>query len=96
MRPDSRRLCEAVDVTPAASLERCGYPQAPAVHSSPAAHAVPHAPQLLPSVCKSEHVPEQSVVFDGQMHAPPSQTAASGQVTPHSPQLSRSVCRSTH
>ncbi len=50
--------------------------QRPAVQTWPPGQAVPQAPQLLLSVVRSRHTPEQFVVPDTQLtaHDPPEHT----------------------
>jgi hypothetical protein len=59
-------------------------------------HLLPQAPQLLKSLCRSTHAPEQSVSPLGHPHVPPLQTWPVPQAWPQLPQLPASVWRSTH
>ncbi|MEZ4408037.1 MAG: hypothetical protein R3A52_16415 [Polyangiales bacterium] len=72
--------------------------QVPAEHTCPAAQALPHAPQLARSFCRSRHDPEQSVkpVWHDSTHTPAEQTCPAAQALPHAPQWARSDCRSRH
>jgi hypothetical protein len=45
------------------------HPHTPVMQAFPAAHTLPHAPQLLPSDCSSTHAVPQSVY--GSLHAIP-------------------------
>lgn len=58
--------------------------------------ALPHAPQLLRSFCRSRQVPLQLAVPTGHWQAPATQNWPVGQVRPQAPQLFRSLCRSRH
>jgi hypothetical protein len=60
---------------------------------------LPHAPQLLVSVCVSMHAPPQQLEPEGhaapvlpQEHTPETQISSPGQTLPTVPQLLRSVC----
>ena len=60
----------------------------------PAAQTVPQLPQLFPSVCVFEQVPEQSVgVLLSQTQVPPLNMRLLPQVTEHMPQLLLSELR---
>lgn len=67
----------------------------PLVHVSDVAHALPHVPQLLLSVCVSTHDPEQSVPVP-HWHALLTHVAPLGHALPHVPQLDESLVVSTH
>jgi hypothetical protein len=60
----------------------------PPLHTSPAGHLTPHAPQLFVSVAVATHAPLQLVSLVGQpaAHAPPTHTCAPGHDVPHPPQ----------
>jgi hypothetical protein len=64
---------------------------------APAAHARPHAPQLVTLVVVLMHIPPQSIVGAAQvvMHVPIEQFCPAGQALAQRPQLLRSVCVST-
>jgi hypothetical protein len=82
--------------TTVASNRRSNHPHDPDVHTSPVSHAVPQLPQLLPSVARVEHEPEQSTMPAAHPHTPVVQTALPPQLVPHRPQFSASLCRSVH
>jgi hypothetical protein len=65
----------------------------PAPHIVPDAHALPHDPQLLPSVWRSTQAPEQAVmpVLHAMVHIPLEHDITAGQTVPHEPQLFVSV-----
>jgi hypothetical protein len=76
-------------------------PHAPIAHAPVAlagAHAVPHIPQLLVSVCRSTQViiaPAPQMVLGATQstrQAPATQNCPAGQTVPHAPQLFASVC----
>ena len=66
--------------------------QCPLVQGTPAAHDVPHVPQLWSSVAVSTQRPLQSVAAPPQAPAqvPLEQTCELGQTVPHAPQFSGS------
>jgi hypothetical protein len=69
-----------------------------AEHTWPAAHARPHAPQLLPSIVVSTHAAPHRVCPAGQPgpQRPSAQLGlAPAHAAPHIPQLRTSVCRLT-
>jgi hypothetical protein len=70
----------------------------PAEHTSPAAHAVPHAPQLARSVSTVTQVPLHSVCEAGHdtLHLPATHTRPESHALPQAPQLLRSESVSTH
>lgn len=74
----------------------------PLEHTLPVAHALPHDPQLMGSVCLLTHAPEQTDWPDGQLctHAPVAQLtlppAGDWQAIPQLPQLSTSLEVFTH
>jgi hypothetical protein len=70
--------------------------QAPTWHSSPAAHAEPHAPQFFGSPDVLEHRPAHAISPSGQAHVPPAQTWSPLQETPQPPQCAVSEARSRH
>lgn len=72
------------------------YRQVPATHPDPDLHCVPHVPQLLPSVCRSEQVPAQSTVPAGHAQEPLLQTRFEPQTSEQRPQCALSLERSTH
>ncbi len=65
------------------------------MHTWPAAQTVPHEPQLAFAVCRSAHVPEQSVVFAGQAQALFTQTRLALHASAQKPQLFLSLVRLT-
>jgi hypothetical protein len=69
----------------------------PIEHTCPAAHAVPHAPQLARSVCVSRHEPIQLLwpAWHDGTHAPAAQVSPAAHAVPQAPQLRGSVCEST-
>ena len=68
----------------------------PLMQTVPEEQALPHAPQLAFEVCRSAHVPLQSMVPGAQVQALLLQTWLFAQLTPHRPQLLSSVLRLTH
>jgi hypothetical protein len=68
----------------------------PVTHVWPGLHEVPHAPQFALDVCKSAHVPAQSVVPGAQAHALFTHTRVPEQICPQNPQFLGSLVRSTH
>jgi hypothetical protein len=70
-----------------------GHRHAPLMHCSPPKQALPHAPQLLPSLVRSTHAPRQSVsggpasVAQDSAHDPFKQTACARHAIPQPPQL---------
>ena len=68
----------------------------PFVQTVPAEQALPHVPQLAFEVCRSAHVPLQSMVPGAQVQALFTQSWLAAQLTPHRPQLLLSVLRLTH
>ncbi len=72
------------------------YWQVPLTHPWPAAHSVPHMPQLFASVRRFEHVPAQFVVPVGQPHSPLLQTRLLPHTTEQCPQSLLLLSRSTH
>jgi hypothetical protein len=58
-------------------------------------HVVPHSPQFVLSVCRSEHVPAQLTVPVGHEHTPAMHARLLPQMSEQSPQFCLSVCRST-
>ncbi len=72
------------------------YWHVPFTHPCPAAHSVPHDPQLFPSVVRFEHVPAQFTSPDGQPHTPLMQTRLLPHVSEHRPQSSLLFWRLTH
>lgn len=75
--------------------------QAPFEQTSPAVHALPHAPQWAGSLFRSVHAPSQADMgaLHVSSHLPATQLAVpapSGQWLPQLPQLSGSVARSAH
>ncbi len=86
---------------PIKASERCSdsYWHVAPTHTSPAAHAAPHAPQFARSVSVSTHVPPQSVspAWHDSSHCPvPLHTSPAAHAAPHAPQCARSVFVSTH
>lgn len=61
----------------------------------PVAHAFPHDPQFALAVCRSAHVPEQSLVPAGHAQLPPVHTRLPPHTCMQKPQLLTSVFRST-
>jgi hypothetical protein len=59
-------------------------------------HLLAQAPQLLKSVIRSTHVPEQFVIPVGHSQVPLLHTWPGEQAWPQVPQLLTSVCGSTH
>jgi hypothetical protein len=72
--------------------------QTPLTHDCPAAHFMPHMPQLLTSVCVLTHEPAQLVcpVVHVVVQAPAEQTCPAAHFMPHMPQLAASVWRLAH
>ena len=72
--------------------------QLPALQNLPAAHTIPHDPQLLGSFLVSAHVAPHCVVPFGHAdeHVPPEHTVFFWQTRPHLPQLPGSFFVSTH
>jgi hypothetical protein len=70
----------------------------PALQTSPAAHFVPHAPQLSRSVSSVAQTPAHSACVAGHdtEHLPATQTNPAPHALPHAPQLLRSSAVSTH
>jgi hypothetical protein len=68
----------------------------PALQVCPLPHAMPHAPQLVASVIRLLHVPEQSVWPLAQAHWPALQVCPLPHAMPHVPQLAASVIRLLH
>jgi hypothetical protein len=68
----------------------------PLEQTCPFAQALPQAPQLARSLCRSRHAPPHSVCPSRQLttHAPRSQMRPLGQALPQAPQLARSLCGS--
>jgi hypothetical protein len=67
------------------------------MQTCPAAHATPHAPQLVALVCRSTHDPAQSVsVVAHARHAPPTHAEPALQTVPHAPQFAASTLVFTH
>ena len=74
-----------------------GQAHLPAVHTWPLLQTVPHAPQLLESVCRLEQAPLQTVwLLEQLMQEPPEQVAPAEQLCPQKPQLLLSVFRFVH
>jgi hypothetical protein len=69
--------------------------QRPPVQISPAAHAVPHIPQLARSVCTSRQLPLQLVRLMAQVtaHMPIEHTCPPAHAVSHIPQWAISFCR---
>ncbi len=67
---------------------------APAEHTWPAGHCVPHPPQWARSLVTSTQRPSQGVVpvTHSTRHAPLRHTWPMGHALPQPPQLARSVC----
>ncbi len=72
--------------------------QRPMEHTSPAAQAVPQAPQLARSVCRSTQRPLHAACPVGQpiWHCPATHTWVRAQAVPQAPQWSALDCVSTH
>jgi hypothetical protein len=70
--------------------------QVPALHTSPAAHCVPQAPQLNGSPAVLTHELPQRIVPCGHWHAPATQDAVSAHATPQAPQFAGSFVIVTH
>jgi hypothetical protein len=68
----------------------------PPTHDVPGPHTVPHAPQFIGSVARSEHVVAHAVRPPGQLHAPLVQAAVGGHFLVHWPQCNGSLARSKH
>jgi hypothetical protein len=70
----------------------------PTEHTSPVAHALSHAPQLLESTDVSTHFVPHFVVPPAQTraHAPFTQTSPEGHALSHDPQFAGSTITSTH
>jgi hypothetical protein len=69
---------------------------APALHVCPLVQALPHVPQLAPSVIRLVQVPEQPVCPPLHAHMLPVQVWPAPQALPHMPQFAGSVLVSTH
>ena len=67
---------------------------AAALQVEPDAHTVPHAPQLLLSVCALTHAPPHDTRPSPHEHAPATHVRPAPHALPHAPQLARSVWRS--
>ena len=79
------------------SIVPAGHEHTPSIHVSGDVQLVPHAPQLLPSVCKFAHVPEQLLSKgSGHRHTPPLHVCGEVQIVPQVPQLRPFVCRLVH
>jgi hypothetical protein len=74
------------------------HPQAPALHSAPAAQETPHMPQLAESLVVSTHEEPHftSPTAQGGWHMPPEHTRPVSQVWPQEPQLLPSVSVFVH
>jgi hypothetical protein len=85
----SRSVFRSTQLAPQATCPGCVQPvlHAPAEHICPLVQATPQAPQLLPSLIKLRHTPEQSVSPCWHTHAPPVQSCPDEQVMPQPPQL---------
>ena len=104
--PQCRRLFVTLAQTapaPAGSSQRVApvghvTTQAPSAQSVPAAHAVPHAPQLAWLVCRSTHWPPQKVWSSpqGERHRPETQRSPVPHAVPQAPQLRASDETSAH
>ena len=70
---------------PGHSLPPVGQPHLPALQNSPAAHGVPHAPQLRGSLDVSVHRPPQIVPLV-QVHAPETHVSTALHPRTHDPQ----------
>ena len=68
----------------------------PERHALARGHTVPHAPQLLRSLWRSVHWPEQRSVDGGQPHCIAVHTFPPVHATPHAPQLVALFVRFTH
>jgi hypothetical protein len=64
----------------------------PEEHTSLAWHLVPHAPQLVGSLCVWVHTPRQRSPPLGHWHWPAWQVVPPAQRTPQPPQFRPSVC----
>ncbi len=93
MAIEKERWRERVTRTPA---EDTRYWHFPVTHPCPAEQVVPHVPQLLASVWRSEQVPAQFVVPVGHSHVPLTQTRFPPHTSPQSPQLFLLFSKSTH
>jgi hypothetical protein len=66
------------------------------LHSWPAAHALPHAPQFAMSAVVSTQTPLHRVLPAGQAHWPRVHVVPPAHVTPHAPQFRLSLAKLTH
>jgi len=64
-------------------------------HFCPPVHAIPHAPQLLPSESRFTQLEPQAVSSATQEHVPFEQVCELPHLLPHEPQLLRSVAKFT-
>lgn len=69
---------------------------APELHTCPAGHTCPHAPQFETSLDKSTHAPLHAVSALEQPQIPPTQLCPGGQAWPQAPQSASLLNRSTH
>jgi len=69
--------------------------QTPELHTVPAAHGEPHAPQCCASLLRSMQTPEQLPFPSGQAQLPPTHVAPPSHELLHVPQCATSDCRST-
>jgi hypothetical protein len=70
--------------------------QTPALHTWPAAQALPHAPQFITSLAVLTQVPAQALWPGGHTQAPALQRPPPPQREPQAPQFSGSDCSWTH
>jgi hypothetical protein len=70
-------------------------PHMPRVQTSSVLHIVPHAPQLVTSLCMSTHTPLQSVSPPEHEHELAEQFWLGSHIVPHMPQLFGSLRVST-
>jgi len=83
------RVAPAVQLVPQ-------VPHAPPLQTCVDAHALPHRPQFIPSVCAFTQAPPQAVRPEGHSHAQFRHDCPVPHAFPHQPQLLESVRSSTH